>query len=101
MKAKQFLENKTLSAVEVTGDVILNLIVNNTPCGLKVDTSSIQLGTKLETVVDFTYENDILTAKGIVLDLSATDMLMLDPEEAPTEEVTTEETSVEETPAEN
>lgn len=90
MKAKQFLENKTLGAVEITGDVIFNLVVNNIPYGLKVDMSSIQLGTKLETVVDFTYENDILTAKGIVLDLSATDMLMLDPEEAPTEEAPAE-----------
>jgi hypothetical protein len=90
MTANQFLADKTLSGVEVTGDVLLNLIVNNAPYGLKVDTSSIIPGTKLELVVDFTYENDILTARGIVLDLSVTDMLMLDPEEVSVEETTTE-----------
>jgi hypothetical protein len=90
MKAKQFLADKTLSAVEVTEDILLNLVVKNVPYGLKVDTSSIVPGTKLELVTDFTYENDILTARGIVLDLSVTDMLMLDPEEVSVEETTTE-----------
>lgn len=90
MTAKQFLADKTLSGVEVTGNVLLNLIVNQIPYGLKVDTSSIPFGTKLETLYDFTYENHIVTVRDIVLDLSVTDMLTPDPEEVSTEEAPAE-----------
>lgn len=84
MTAKEFLTDKNLSAVELTGSLIMNLIVDNVPHGLKVDTSSVPSGTVLQKVTKFTYEDDVITVGNIVLNLAVTEMLMPDaPKEEP------------------
>lgn len=78
MKAKEFLDKKTLAAVETADDLILNLIVDNVVYGLKVDTSSVEAGTKLERTTNFKIKKDVLTANGVSVNLATTDMLFSD-----------------------
>lgn len=78
MKAKEFLDKKTLAAVETAGDLILNLVVDNVVYGLKVDTSAIEAGTKLERTTNFKIKKDVLTANGVSVNLATTDMLFSD-----------------------
>lgn len=78
MTAKEFLSDKNLSAVEITGNTLVNLVIDNVAYGLKVDTSNIQAGTILQKVTNFKYENDIITVGNIVINLLATEMLMPD-----------------------
>ena len=78
MKAKEFLDKKTLVAVETAGDLILNLVVDNVVYGLKVDTSSVEAGTKLQRTTNFKIEDDILTSNSISVNLATTNMLFLD-----------------------
>ena len=75
MKAKEFLNKKTLTAVETVNNLIINLVVDKTVYGLKVDTSSIPSGTKLTRNNQFKIQNDILTVGTISLNLATTDML--------------------------
>lgn len=75
MKAKEFLDKKTLVAVETVDNLILNLVIDNTVYGLKVDTSSVEAGTKLQRTSNFKIKNDILTANSVSVNLATTDML--------------------------
>jgi hypothetical protein len=75
MTAKQFLEGKTLTAVETVDSLILNLVIGEEVHGLEVDTSQIIGGTPLTRTNNFTITNDILTVDSLTLDLSLTDML--------------------------
>jgi hypothetical protein len=72
--AKEFLQDKTLKAIDVVQGTVLSLVVKKALHGLDVDTSNIPYGTKLTRVEDFTIDGDILTADGITLDLAATFM---------------------------
>lgn len=78
MKAKEFLNKKTLTAVETAGDLILNLVIGNVVYGLKVDTSSVEAGTKLQRTTNFKIKNDILTFNDTSVNLTTTDMLFSD-----------------------
>jgi hypothetical protein len=53
----------------------LNVIVGSVTYGLDVDTSNIQNGTRLETVSEYTLENDILTVSGLSLNTNDVDIL--------------------------
>lgn len=75
MTVKEFLEGKTLSAVEVVNDVILNLVVEDAVYGISVDTSNIPSGLSLTRKTDFTFDNNILKVNGIELDTTTTNML--------------------------
>ena len=75
MTAKEFLQDKTLIAIEVVDNLILNLVIEESIWGLDVDTSNIQSGTPLIRTIDFTIENDILKSNDISLDLNTTNML--------------------------
>lgn len=75
MTAKEFLTDKTLTAIEVVDNLILNLVIDESTWGLDVDTSNIQSGTPLNRTIDFTIENDILKSNDISLDLNTTNML--------------------------
>jgi len=75
MTAKEFLEGKTLTAVETVDTVIINLVIEDAVYGMDVDTSNIQEGTLLTRTEDFTVENDTLTANELSVDLSTTNML--------------------------
>jgi hypothetical protein len=80
MKAKEFLNKKTLTAVETVNNLIINLVVDKTVYGLKIDTSSIPSGTKLTRTNQFKIQNDILTVGTISVNLATTDMLFGDTE---------------------
>jgi hypothetical protein len=75
MKAKEFLNKKTLTAVETVDSLIINLVIEKTVYGLKVDTSSIPSGTKVIRTNQFKIQNDILTVGSISVNLATTDML--------------------------
>jgi len=75
MKAKEFIKEKSLTAVETVGGLILNLVVDNSIYGLKVDTSGIKFGTKLKRVEKFQIVDGILTAGSLSVNLAETDML--------------------------
>jgi hypothetical protein len=78
MKAKEFLNGKTLTAVETVNNLIINLVIEETLYGLKIDTSSILSGTKLIRTNQFEIQDDILTVGIISMDLTTTDMLAKD-----------------------
>lgn len=76
MKLKNFLqENPQVSFEIIPNILILNIIVGNVTYGLDVDTSNIQNGTRLETVSEYTLENDILTVSGLSLNTNDVDIL--------------------------
>ena len=84
MKAKEFLADKTLAAVETVESIIINLVVEEGVYGLAVDTSGIQAGTPLTRTTGFSVVDDVLTADGLTLDLATTKMLGF---EKPTPEI--------------
>jgi hypothetical protein len=75
MKAKEFIKGKTLTAVETVGGLILNLVIDESIHGLKVNTSGIKFGTKLKRVKKFQIVDDILIAGSLSVNLDETDML--------------------------
>lgn len=79
MTAKEFLQGKTLTAVETVQNLILNLVIGQAVYGMDVDTTSIPQGTKLTRTTDFTINGDTLTTGTISVDLATTNMLMSEP----------------------
>lgn len=75
MKAKEFLNKKTLTAIETVDNLILNLVIDQTIYGLKVDTKSITAGTKLNRTKEFTIKDNVLSSGELSIDLSIVDML--------------------------
>lgn len=75
MTAKEFLEGKTLTAVETIENLVVNLVIDEALYGLDVDTSTIESGTSVVRTEDFSIEGDTLTSGDITVDLSTTDML--------------------------
>jgi hypothetical protein len=77
MTLKEFLETNTISAVDVVNgfNLIINVYVDETCYGLRVDTSNIPAGTLLTKREDFTLNGDTLSIDNISLDISKTEML--------------------------
>jgi len=77
MTLKEFLETNTISAVDTVDgfDLIINVYVEETIYGLKVDTSNIPAGTPLTKREDFTLNGDILSVDNISIDISKTEIL--------------------------
>ena len=77
MTLKEFLQDKTLSAVETVDgyNLIVNVYVDETCYGLNADMSNIVAGTTLTKREDFTIEGDILSVDAITIDMSKTKML--------------------------
>jgi len=75
MTAKEFLEGKTLTAVETVETLIINLVIEEAIYGLDVDTSGIEGGTTLTRTEDFNITDDVLTAGELSVDLATTNML--------------------------
>lgn len=77
MTLKEFLQDKTLTAVEITEQygLIFNVYVEGACYGLDIDNSNVPDGTKLFMREDFTLENDILSVAGISIDTTQTNML--------------------------
>ena len=77
MTLKEFLQDKTLSAVETVDghNLIVNVYVDETCYGLNVDMTNIVAGTTLTKREDFTLTDDTLTVDAITIDMSKTEML--------------------------
>ena len=78
MTLKDFLQDKTLTAVELINfdyNQIINVYIDDAGYGLAIDTSNIPAGTPLEYRTDFVLEGDILSVDDISIDTSKTEML--------------------------
>lgn len=77
MTLKDFLQDKTLTSVEITEqyNLIFNVYVEGVGYGLDIDNSNVPDGTPLYVREDFTLENDILSVAGISIDTTQTNML--------------------------
>jgi hypothetical protein len=71
----EFIQDNTVTAIEVVEDLIFNLVCGEALYGIDVDTSSIPSGTKLLRTTDYTIDNNVLTYNSTNLDLNNTYML--------------------------
>jgi hypothetical protein len=80
MTLKEFLQDKTLTAVELinyNSDQIINVYVEGACYGLNIDTSNIPCGTSLEYRTDFTLDGDILSVSDFSINTNDVEMLGL------------------------
>ena len=78
MTLKEFLQDKTLTAVELVDfdcKQIINVYIDDAGYGLDIDTSSIPAGTPLEYITSFTLEADILSVSDISININEIKML--------------------------
>jgi hypothetical protein len=77
MTLKEFLQDKTLTSVEITEEynLIFNVYVEGAGYGLAIDSSNVPYGTQLSMRDDFTLENDILSVAGLSISTTETNML--------------------------
>jgi hypothetical protein len=75
MTIKEFLVDKTLTAVETVDNLIINLVCGESLNGINVDTSNIPSGTLTTRRNDFTLIDDILSVDNISVNTQTTDML--------------------------
>ena len=77
MTLKEFLQDKTLSAVEIVDghNLIVNVYIEETCYGLNVDMSNIVAGTTLTKREDFILTNNTLSVDAITIDIATTEML--------------------------
>jgi hypothetical protein len=69
MKLKQYMQENTVTGFEVIeNQIVLSVILEGgARQALDVDTSSIQSGTQLSAVEEFSVNGDIITVAGIIL----------------------------------
>jgi hypothetical protein len=75
MTIKEFLQDNTLSSVEIVENIIINLVCGETEYGIDVDTSNIPSGTLTTRRTDYTLINDILSVDTISVNTETTNML--------------------------
>jgi hypothetical protein len=75
MTAKEFLNGKTLTEIELVGDQVINLVINEFIIGLDVNTSDILFGTALVRTNEFELNGDNLTFNNVSIDLSTINVL--------------------------
>jgi hypothetical protein len=78
MTLRDFLQNNTLSAVELVnhdGNQIINVYIGEVCYGLDIDTSNIPSGTQLEYRTDVTLQDDILLVADLSIDTNTVKML--------------------------
>jgi hypothetical protein len=78
MTLKEFLKDKTLTAVELINydyNQIINVYVDGICYGLAIDTSNIPAGTPLEYRTDFTLDGDILSVSDFSINTNDIEML--------------------------
>lgn len=77
MTLKEFLTDKTISAVEILEEynLIFNVYIEGVGYGLDINNSNVPNGLRLSMREDFTLQNDILSVAGISIDTTQTSML--------------------------
>ena len=75
MTIKEYLEDKTLIAVEIVNSLIINLVTKEeTQQGIEVDTSNIPAFTPLIRTENFILTDTELEANGIIIDINTTNI---------------------------
>ena len=78
MTLKDFLQDKTLTAVELIDfdyNQVINVYVDGAGYGLDIDTSNISAGTPLTYTTDFTLDGDILSVSDFSINTNDVNML--------------------------
>jgi len=78
MTLKEFLQDKTLTAVELIDydyNQVINVYVDGAGYGLAIDTSNIPAGTPLTYTTEFTLEGDVLSVSDFSINTNDIDML--------------------------
>jgi hypothetical protein len=78
MTLKEFLQDKTLEAVELVDfdyNQVINVYVDGVCYGLKIDTSNIPCGTLLTYITDFTLDGDTLSVSDFSININDVEML--------------------------
>ena len=75
MTALEFLNGQTLTSVEMTETLIINLVLGEDIYGMEVDTENTVCGTVLTRSENFTIENNILSSGSLSVNLETTEML--------------------------
>lgn len=75
MTAQEYLQDKTLTEVEIVYGRIVSLICGKDIIGLDIDMTGIPNMVPVRKTSMFTLEGNILTASGITVDLSKTKVL--------------------------
>lgn len=75
MTVQEFLTGKTITSIETTDSLIINLVIGESIYGIDVDTSNLLTGTLLYRREDFEIENNILICGNMSIDMSTTNML--------------------------
>jgi hypothetical protein len=75
MTLREFLTNKQVTALEMTDDLVFNLICENEIFALDIDTSNVMGGTILKKETVFTITDDELIVGSISLNLDNTTLL--------------------------
>lgn len=70
MTLKQFVEDKEVIGFEIVSDLILNAVVGGERYQLDTDTSTLEAGTPLTLVEDFTINGDILIINGMEININ-------------------------------
>jgi hypothetical protein len=80
MTINEYLNGRSITAVEVTQGLIFNIFINEEVMGLDIDTSVIPSGTLLDYRTDFQINGDLLTVDTTTIDLNTTNVLYQDPQ---------------------
>lgn len=75
MTIKEFLQDKTLTAVDTVENIIINLIIGESNYGIDVNTSNIPSGTLLTRRNDFILTDTTLSVDNIQVNIETTNML--------------------------
>lgn len=75
MTINEYLQDKTLTSVEIAQGIMFNLVCDNLVMGLDVDTSSVPSGTILDRRFDFILTPDTLSVDSISLNTNETNVL--------------------------
>jgi hypothetical protein len=75
MTAKQYLQDKELTGVEIIGNKIINLVTGDIIMGLDIDMTGIPFGMSVNRVTNFSVEGDLLKVGGTEVNLSEVKIL--------------------------
>jgi hypothetical protein len=80
MTINEYLNGRTITAVEVIQDLIFNIFIGEEVMGLSIDTSNILSGSVLQYRTDFQVNGDLLTVDNITINLNETNVLYQEPD---------------------
>ena len=70
MTIKEFLENRTLIALEVAEGILLSIATEDTNIQVNSDTSNLVMGTPVEEITNFTLTDDTIVAGNLTFNIN-------------------------------